>query len=207
MRRLLLATAISFMICLSAHASDRTLSFTVETQIDPISAVGLIMKTNGITQKSNVEFSRVSKGVWKATMPVSEAEIEAGAFASVMLLSSEGDVATSTVRSLAEARTTPIPDCPRSEAVKIGPDTQVGVLQSLVSVRTARRENARIRIAGQLTGDFLETLRRLEIGFGLKTTPQLSADLEPYELIDRLSRIEAALNNYRSGKTEPAQKQ
>lgn len=189
---------LSFFTISQAYAEQQTLTFTVETAIEPITGVGLLMKQNGVVQKPGVQFSRVDKGVWKASFSAEAAELEQYAFASVMLLSSEGDIASSSVRSLKAVTGPGIPKCPPHQAVVLTADTQIGVLQSLVSVREARRDNARARVNEMMKDDFLETLKKLEKGFGLSRASELNPSLPPVELVDRLSRILNAIRNYRA---------
>lgn len=184
--------------CMAASAEPQTITFTVETNIEPITGIGLLMKQNGVVQKPGVQFSKLDKGIWKASFTAEPAELEQYTLASVMLLSSEGDIASSNVRSLKAITAPAIPKCSPQQAVVVSADTQISVLQSLVSVRSARRDNSQARVAEMLKGEFLETLKKLEKGFGLSRGTELSASLPPTELVDRLSRVLNAIRNYRA---------
>lgn len=194
----------AFVVFVSPFASAEaiTVSFSIETSIEPITGVGLIMKQSGVTQKPGVQFSKAEKGTWKASFTIDSSEVDENAFASVILISSEGDLAASNVRSLTSAATPPIPQCPPQQSIALTADTQIGVLQSLVSIRTARRDNAQARVEEVLKGDFLAMLKKLEAGFGLSRTKELSPDLPPVELIDRLARILNSVKNYRITKPD-----
>ena len=204
---------VSFWLCVSPlSAQDATsptklpdgakvLSFTVETALEPISGVGIVMKPSGVIQKPTVEFTKIDKGLWRATFVVLSSEIDDHSFASVMLMSSEGDIATSAVQAVSRLIAPEIPKCPPQQAISLAAETQVGVLQSLVSIRSARRDNAQARIVALMQGDYLEKLRNLEKGFGLSRGRELSSDLPPLELIDRLSRILNSVHNYKASKS------
>jgi hypothetical protein len=52
---------------------------------------------------------------------------------------------------------------------------------------------------------FLQKLQKFEEAFGLKYSSELTADLPPQELIDRLSRIDQATRKYKIYIGKPSQ--
>lgn len=194
--------ALLFLLPAFGSAEPQTISFNIETSIDPIAGVGLLMKQNGVVQKPDVKFSRLEKGLWKASFVIDSAEAEEASFASALLVSSDGDIASSNVKALREALSPSVPKCAPAAAASVPQDSQVGALQSLVQVRSARRDNAQARVVEMMKGEFLETLRKLEKGFGLSQSKELGPSLPPVELIDRLDRIKNAIKNYRTVKPD-----
>ena len=73
-------------------------------------------------------------------------------------------------------------------------------MQRLVEFRTARRKVLQDKLRVMLSGRLLERLRQLESNFGITRASQLSADIHPLELMDRLSRLNTAMRRYKETK-------
>ena len=93
-----------------------------------------------------------------------------------------------------------LPDCPDPKVSINKLQSQSSVLESLVAVRSERRQVLKQTIADDLQGELLEKAVRLEKGFGLTTEEELSAELSPVRLIDRLSRLITAIKNHRANR-------
>lgn len=179
------------------------LSFNVDSSIDAISGMGLVMSSSGSKTyfPVTIEEKKESKNQGtKVSFSIPDVEVPHDGLASVVLFSSDGDLAFSKIRSITALTLPKLPACSKKDTVVLDAQNQVGVIQSLVSIRTARRENAKKKIDIQLTPEYIETLTKLEKGFGLQSTPALNSELPPEILADRLARILHAIRNYRSAK-------
>jgi hypothetical protein len=119
------------------------------------------------------------------------------------VISKNGDTAFGNVKTLPTAGTTKqasdIPACPQEEA-NPALNSDMTLIEKLVEIRARQRANRFEKLSALLKGDFLEKLRKFENGFGLVSEPKLSADLNPYDLVDRLARLNAALQTYSAHK-------
>lgn len=189
-----------FIFTSVAFGEEQRITFEVKSSIEPSTAVGLIMNSDGIVQKPGAEITKESPGVLKVSFLIDSGDIKPNTFASAIVYSSEGDMALSSVRALQANAILEVPVCPPEPVVVQNVSNQIGLLQSLVSVRGARRENAKARVKELLSGDLLETIKKLEKGFGISFNSEISSDIHPLELIDRLTRVLHAIKNYRAGK-------
>jgi hypothetical protein len=96
-----------------------------------------------------------------------------------------------------------IPECPAEDPSRIAALNSPGILQQLVDVRNERMNIVRLKISRLMDQDFLAKLRKFEEAFGLERSSELSADLPPEELIDRLSRIQHAVRKYKTYQSQP----
>lgn len=187
-----------------AHAAsdDQLVRVTVNAAFEPSSSLGLIMSEESTTQKIKPRIEKHSSGLYVVSFPVSKKEIKAGSLATAMLISDSGEVAAGDLIALSPNMPDPailaLPECtlpPVSiEAVR----AQYATLDSLVNLRLRQRDLLKNSINSELSGDLLAKLQQLERGFGLKLTQELSADLRPYELFDRLARLKTAIANHRA---------
>jgi hypothetical protein len=192
--------ASSLFVVSGVTAEDREISFQVATSIAPLSGLGLVMNAQDTKTFSTVDIKPVKDGVYLAKFKIPESLISKETLASVVIFSSDGQMAFSTVQQLQSALFNLPPKCSKKDTVVLSSQNQVGVLQSLVTIRGARRDTAKAKVDQQLNSNYIERLKKLEKGFGLPANPELSAEIPPADLIERLSRILNAVRNYRSNK-------
>ena len=196
----LVSCLVPLLAATPSFAEGKQLTFDIETSITPLSGMGLIMDSTGTHTFTDIELSTPKTNTVRAKFTVPDGSAGKDALASVVVFASDGATAFSTVRSLQSITLPKLPECPKKEAVMLTDQNQVGVLQSLVTIRSDRRDTARAKVLQQLNPDYLERLKKLEKGFGLPSEPALSGDLPPVVLVDRLNRILNAVRNYRSNK-------
>ena len=199
---------ITLAICLSCmdfvSAQDRSIEINVNANFKPVSMLGLLMTEGKTIQKSISKSEQISDDVTMLTIPYQPEEVDSGTLATAMLIGPDGEVAMGDVKLITGSRSTKsfhsLPECSDELNVPPGLSDQVGLLESLVEIRSARREGNQLRISQIMSGPFLEKLRRLEKGFGMKHATKLSEDLTAFELVDRLSRLANAIKNYQTSK-------
>jgi hypothetical protein len=187
-------------MCNVASAEPRELTFELTVPFSPLSGLGVIMDVASTKTISNVSIKPVRDGVYQAKFTVPEDGVSKEALASVALFSSDGQMTFSTVQLIQSTLFQMPPFCGKKDPVQLSTQNQIGVLQSLVSIRSARRDTAKAKIAQQLNSNYIQRLNKLERGFGLPIAPDLSAEMAPADLIERLSRIVNAVRNYRTTK-------
>jgi hypothetical protein len=90
-----------------------------------------------------------------------------------------------------------VPECPPelvSDKIQQG---HVAPFKSLVDIRSARADLAKMQIGRLLSDEFLVKLRKAEQLFGISRTTELSADLPAAELVDRLARLSDAIRDFK----------
>lgn len=193
-----------------SRADDQRISVDVKAPFEPASAVGLIINETTTVQKVDAVISRSKDNGIVVSFPFRDSEIKDGAAATAMVIAEDGTMAFGEMklidspesrRSLSE-----IPECPAEKIVTSGLEGQLGLLQSLLDVRTARRTNAQRQLQEFLTPEMIAKLSRLEKGFGLVNPTPLSARMSPLELNDRIIRITAALKDFRAAKQRAEEK-
>jgi hypothetical protein len=196
------ALCVGFILsmCNVASAEPRELTFELTVPFSPLSGLGVIMDVASTKTISNVSIKPVRDGVYQAKFTIPEDGVSKEALASVALFSSDGQMTFSTVQQIQSTLFQMPPVCSKKDPVQLNTQNQIGVLQSLVSIRSARRDTAKAKITQQLNSNYVQRLNKLERGFGLPLLPDLSAEMAPADLIERLSRILNAVRNYRSTK-------
>jgi hypothetical protein len=191
------------------HAADETVSVEVDAPFEPVSAVGLIINGTTTTQKIEATFKRGRGERLTVSFPVREAETKEGAMATALVIAEDGVMAFGEMKPIGtpdqRAVASDIPDCPPEKLVTTGLEGQLGLLESLLEVRTARRANSQQRLREILTPELVAKLAKLEKGFGLARPSALSANLPPLEVHERSVRISAALKGFREAKRRAEQ--
>ncbi|HMO02431.1 MAG TPA: hypothetical protein PKD37_05720 [Oligoflexia bacterium] len=90
----------------------------------------------------------------------------------------------------------PLPACSYGSSSKAGVREQFGLVESLVEIRTARREVAQLKMKQYLSGELLSKLNKWEEGFGFKYERLLSHDLPPTELVERIFKLNSAIKKF-----------
>jgi hypothetical protein len=185
------------LFCSALQAETNRLHFSFPASFEPISGVGFLMSSSGTKTIYPIEVAS-KEGIVVAGFSVDKKDLPADAMASVAVFSSEGQIEVSKIQSTSRITLPKLPQCPAKQNVQVEPQSQLGVLQSLVSIRTARRDTARQKIDQLLTPALLERLIKLEKGLGLTSEPPLSSALPALALRDRLHHLLQAVKNYRS---------
>ena len=182
---------------------DLVVQVNVATSFEPKEAVGLILSSSGVAERPSINLQKVKDGLLLVSFTYSKTDVKKDSFATAMVISANGDIAFGDVKALygSSPKTSfyAIPQCPPDQN-KVSIDrSKFGALETLVHYRTERRETYKKEIQEILSGPFLEKLKKLENGFGLTRGRPLSADLDPFELIDRLSRLKATVKGLTNG--------
>jgi hypothetical protein len=189
----------------SATATEEPLKVQVELEgaVQPQQYVGLLLSADKVLQKKITSSEKSATGSILLTFSYLPSEVAPDSVASAYAISEDGRVAMAHVRPLfpeaSPEALLALPTCPPEKVAtgSIKPE-QRGVLETLIEFRAARRELARDSVRRMMDGTFLEDLRQLEAKLGLGRVTPLSPELGPVELVDRLSRLTKALQNYQN---------
>lgn len=201
-KRSIVAGLMCLLVAPTAKADS--ISVSVDAPFEPVSAVGIIVNETTTIQKTEATFTRGRDDQVVVTFPYRDSEIGSGAAVTAMIIAEDGTMAFGEMRPLESQEhrvaTGELPDCPAEKIATAGLESQMGLLQKLLDVRTARRANVQQQLKEILDPEFRTKLAKLEKGFGLSRSTSISATLSPLELHERLTRIIAALNDYRGAK-------
>jgi len=181
-----------------------TVRVRVETKPEPARAIGLIISTKGAQQIADTTIQKIGDKLYEILFSVSKDSLQPDSVATAMSVTAGGDIAFANITPalLSDARDmiANVPDCPSEDTSSIANVNQMGPLESLVEIRKARAELAQLKVNRALNPELLNKLKQFEEAFGLGRTEELSANLPPNELVDRLARINFAVQQYQASK-------
>ena len=214
--RILCSAALSIIACsaaINAVAQDNAnlakVYARLEAKNEPKKAIGMLLSANGTIQVPETAISKVGDKLYDVTFSVDKSSLTSDTVATAIAYGESGDVyfanVTPPVLSDTQAALASIPECPAEDPTQVAMLNQLGPLQQLVDVRSERAKFARLRLERGFSNELRARLKKAEQVFGLTGTQEISADLPATELVDRLSRINFALKNYRTfKKPQPA---
>lgn len=177
----------------AADAKEKRLEINVTMRAEPKTSVGLLMSSQGTTEQPVTDMRRANSDTVVVTIPYVESNLPADTMVSAIVISEDGTPFYGDVRPLfspePKSSFLDIPECKPEKISELALQGQLSLLESLLEVRSARRGVAQVKLTQLLSDKFLEDLNKLEHGFGLSYPAQLSADSNPVELVDRLSRL------------------
>ena len=205
LQRLLLSFSALLLVATAAHAER--VEVTLDTKLEVRSAIGLLLSSQGAQQVRETDVHQASEILKLVSFPYLPDKVTPDTVASALVVLEDGSIAFANVRPILKGQRdaksfASLPDCEPEEATRVSVHDQFGLFESLVEIRSARREVNQIKIKKILAGPFLEKLKRLERGFGLAHPDELSADLPAAELVDRLSRLATAIRSYNRSKVQ-----
>ncbi|MFO0417753.1 MAG: hypothetical protein ACK5Y6_10720 [Pseudomonadota bacterium] len=179
----------------------------VEAKPEPVRAVGIVFGSRSSHQVQETEITKIGDKLYQIAFAVPRAMLNEDSVASAIAFD-EADVVsyanvTPALADQAREMIAAIPECPAEDPSRIAALNSPGILQQLVDVRNERMNIVRLKISRLMDQDFLAKLRKFEEAFGLERSSELSADLPPEELIDRLSRIQHAVRKYKTYQSQP----
>ena len=188
---------------LRASAAEQLMEVQVNTPIEPTSATGLLISSTRVIQKANATLQRTTHGL-VVRFPIEPSELDGDTMASAVVLAEDGQTAFGDMRpaTIPAARSSYLssPDCPAEQVRDVSTQSDLALFESLAEIRSQRRAVQVQKVSLMLGGEFLDRLRALERGFGLTYPRPLSAELPPVELIDRLRRLQVAIQSYKRAK-------
>lgn len=217
--RALCTAAIMLSICPLTNAYSQALPITepllvnvrVESKPEPKKAIGMVLSAGHTVEIPETTIKKIGEKLYSISFVVDRNIIRRDSVATAMAFDETGEAsfANVTPELLSDIRNviSNIPECPMEDPTAIVQSGQQGPLRQLVDVRTERAELARLKISRMLDENFLAKLERFEDAFGLQKGDELTAQLPPEVLVDRLSRISHAVKKYKMFKKAPKQQE
>ncbi len=204
---ILVAAAIGFSAgAPRVFAETRSIEVDVQSMIQPSTAVGLLISADGTIERPSTKIEKKSADSIVVTFEVPASQVRPDSVASALVVSEKGEVVFGNVKPLLTADTDQalgsVPLCPGEQIAVASLVGQYSVLEKIYSIRVKRRDQARANLEQTLSGDLLARLQKLERGFGLAREKELAPTLSAQELIDRLSRLRDAIQNWKQ-RNEP----
>ena len=199
MNRAPIKLLLLWLLALPGWAEERVVKVLVDAAFEPTQSVGLVISKNSSTQKLKTSLDRIAEHLWSVSFKVSPADLSADHFASALVLSNAGEMAFGEVINLdtqsASSSFVSLPTCPGDSIDISKVANQFALVESLVGVRSERAKVLKEAITTELDEPTLLRFKKLEEGFGLERSAALSAELASTDLLDRLLRIKAAIDN------------
>jgi len=195
----------------SCAAADRKpqgplqIKVRLESKPAPAKAVGILLSTDGLQQIEETTITKVDDKLFDVCFNVDRKLLTDDTVATAMSTNADGTVSFANVTpALAQDSNSPggsIPECPGEDPSGIAASSQLGSLEKLLGIREQRAKFARLKISRLLDESTLQKLSRFEEIFGLNTSLEpISADLPASELIDRISRLNFAVQEFKAFK-------
>jgi hypothetical protein len=179
----------------------------VESKDEPKKAIGMVLSTKGSQQYPGATVSKVSDKLYDIAFTVDKSSLTEDSVATAIGFTEAGAIVfanvTPPVLADNQEALAGIPECSPEDTTTVAALNHIGPLQQLVDVRTERASFARMRLDRALTPEMKARLKKAEQVFGLTSPEEISSALPALELVDRLSRINFALKNYRAFKRQP----
>jgi hypothetical protein len=188
-----------FAVILPLFANAEDTAVIVRSRIEPESAVGLLISSSGTVEKNETKISRNDNGDIIVSFPIQKNEASPGTLASAIVKGKDGSFAfaeMSVLKSVDDLQSSEI--CKEEEHVPPAMLGQLGLLQALVQKRAQRREIGKEKIKLMLTEPMIKKFQQFEQVFGISEPAELDVNASPYDLIKRLSRLEAAIRTYKA---------
>jgi hypothetical protein len=186
----------------STKSSELIAQVNVRAKFTPVQASGLIWSERETGERAAISLQKIKENLYVVSFPYIRGEVRPDTYASAILTSKTGEIAFGEVRSLFgtghKHSIYSIPACLPERSALTADRSRLGALEKLVEFRSQRRETYRKEIVQLLSPTFIDDLKRLESGFGLTSTNELSASLDPFELVERLSKLTALVEQISS---------
>jgi hypothetical protein len=165
-----------------------------------VSAKGIVFSSRSSFEVADTNVTKIGDKLYEISFAVPRSKIQPDSVASAIGTDENGGTVfagvTPALSSEALDLLSSIPECPGQDSSRAISTTSPGTLKQLVDVRAERMEIVRIKLRRAMDGNALAKLAKFEEAFGLHRSEELSPDLAPAELFDRLSRIQHALRKY-----------
>lgn len=195
----LVASLFAWTNCFAAD-SIRSLEVDVDSLVNPASAVGLVISSEGTIQRPSTKIEKTARDSIVVTFEIPQSQLRPDSVASALVVSEKGEVVFGNVKPILSPETDQalgnLPLCPGDSIPVASLAGQYSVLEKIYAIRMKRRDQARATIEKTLSEDLLVRLQKLERGFGLAREKELNPQLSALELVDRLSRLRDALRNW-----------
>jgi len=182
----------------------------VESKPAPTKAVGILLSTSGLKQIEETTITKIEDKLFDVSFSVDQKVLSDDTVATAMTTTENGTVSFANVTPaiLSESRSliAGIPECPGDDPSAIAASSQIGSLEKLLSIREQRAKFARLKLSRMLDETTLQKLGRFEELFGLNNSLEpLTADLPASELLDRISRLNFAVQEFKRFNTKRQQ--
>ncbi|MCB0309691.1 MAG: hypothetical protein KDD42_00565 [Bdellovibrionales bacterium] len=187
---------------LPGSLSAEQVEILVESTFEPHTAAGLLLSNAKSIQKPNPQVRKYDDSQYLVSFDYEPSELKGDTVATAMIVSSDGKVAFGDVTPILKAGFSPLvlnlPRCAHTETTKVTLQGQYALIESLVNIRSNRLKVLKQGIKKKMSGNLLTRLQNLERGFGLERIRPLSSELPVSELVDRLARLQVAIQNLQS---------
>jgi hypothetical protein len=181
--------------------SEIVVRVQVESKSPPSQVLGLVLSKGSANQEKDTKVTKIGDYLYEVLFKVPASTIDESSVATALVITKDDQwifgSMTPTLVSNPDGELLNVPECaPETVSDKIQ-QGHVAPFKSLVDIRSARADLAKMQIGRLLSDEFIVKLRKAEQLFGVSRTTELSADLPPAELVDRLARLSDAIRDFK----------
>ncbi len=200
-KKITLLFSLSLLILTSSYADNKKIVVPVHLDFTPVSATGVLIDKNISSLIKNPKVRAQKNGYYSITFSYDPEKFSDKLMASAIIEGQNKETAVANVRLAnkpsSEELLLSLPVC-----AKVDPPASLGdrisLIENLVRVRSEFKSNSKEKLKNIMNKETLEKLEKLEKGFGHNPKTSLSANLSPWELVERLSRIANSVKKYRT---------
>lgn len=166
----------------------------LQTDFSPTKFEGLVTSTSGvITEKINPAVEEIAPNLYAVTFPIEEKGGENQSVTAIAL-DDDGHLAVGPV--IPSEKTTTSAVCSSEVIDPVTLEVDAGTIRALASNRLKRREHNQRIFELSLSQFPLSDIERIESRFGLSQSAESRIDLNPFRMVDRISRLLVALESW-----------
>lgn len=208
----IIAAGVTFGIPLNSDAQEKSaplkgverITVDVRTSFAPSKFEGLVISPTGvITEKVNPSVAEVAPNFYSVTFPI-DRETEGSSIASAVAFAGDDALSVGTVVSIQSASTNNA--CSSQDPDPVTLEIDAGTIRALCANRLKRRDHNRKIFELSFNQFPRRDIETVERNFGLHSNEKPGEDLNPFRMIERISRLISALDgwNFRKSSILPS---
>ena len=189
----LIITALTVALFPNAAFSEQ-ITVKVQTDFSPRRFEGLVTSTSGvITEKINPAVEEIAPNFYAVTFPIEE-ERDGNQMAIAVALDNDGHMAVGPAVPIQASSASE--QCAPEMIDRVVLEVDAGTIRALASNRLKRRDHNRRIFELSLSQFPISDIEKIEMFFGLSQPESSKTDVNPFHMVDRISRLLVALDTW-----------
>lgn len=206
MRKFILLIVSCFLFTQSGFALNEqpiTVQLKILSKAELKNGRGVILSSSDLYETNDIAITKLEDKLFQVSFSVPPSALKDDAVATALVNDSEGNIVFADVTpSLAldphaALSLLDIKPCAPDTGSSVISTASIGPLRQLVDIRSARSELAKLKLEKSLDTNLLVKLKKFEEAFGYKSDEELSPQIDPGKLVERLSRLSFSIGEYK----------